>query len=165
VMYYEADTDTEAVVALQGATQNGSAPAQLIMFGGHGTQQSVMLGSYGGEEGVIDFSDWGQLSGLSNCLADGGTIVFASCSVGRGLAQEANIVNMFGELFPNAAHVFGETAPSNIISISFGPDGRVNGVQYGCPTYDGAGITGFKFGDMDPAVLEVKLAQVYAEIR
>ncbi|HQJ16243.1 MAG TPA: hypothetical protein PLJ26_07135, partial [Candidatus Omnitrophota bacterium] len=168
VMYYEADTDTEIEVCLVNGTQNGAVPAAVLIVGGHGSQQSLSLGCSEGEECLVDFSDYGQLSGLRDMLADGGTIILYSCSNGQGLNEQANMANMWAQLFPNAAHVFSMTEPSNIESLTFSSDNKVTDVTFGCDTYDAALYDtdfSFTFNGIDEEELYLKIEIGYQEIK
>jgi flagellar motility protein MotE (MotC chaperone) len=166
VMYYEAATDTDLMVSLENATKDGANPARLIIISGHGSQTGISMGSDGGEEGDIDFSDYSQFTGINDFLETGGTVILNSCSTGEGMEKEANMANMFGQLFPGAAHVFAPTVPAGL-GLIISPGNYVTGVIH-YPngfTYDAAGVTGFTFESMDPAVLELKVEAIYQEIK
>jgi len=139
--YYQVSTDVEAMDAIKKATDNGDNPASVIYIGGHGNQGTVEFGTpfMFGVSG-FNLADESALKDLQPSLKNGGTVMFSSCSVGKGETQENNIVNLFARIFPQADRVIGPTDSTRMSNIIWGERNNIAGVTYytnnGARTYD-----------------------------
>jgi hypothetical protein len=145
VQFYTANSDTDTVNSVMQATDYGKDPASLILLCGHGNPGGMRFGidSTGDEEmwftaydnQRLDLGDVDEARLLTGALRDGGQVVFNSCSVGNGKAESLNLINFFGNFFPQASLVAGATETldsmhmtivnNNVVDVQYRNDGEL----------------------------------------
>lgn len=163
VVYYEAENDRDLVKCLKAGTGLGTAneqKAQVLVFGGHGSQSSLHLERYERpqkkNQGMLEPDDEEMLkrSGVSATLADGGQIVLDSCSNGKGCetadgkeGRPLNMANFMRRIFPQAKEkgIWSAQESYGPIEFKFNDDNELIEVEYPVPSYQAN--LGRRFGD------------------
>ncbi|GEM_PF-3996132 len=125
-LYFEVDTDSEAIATIQRVSENGKKPIQDLVLAGHGTRKVLAFGgedlrrSQTGalllEEKYLDTEDmqkpeWQQ---LSHYLQPNATLLLYSCSNGEGGEKAFNLANTLAQILPSSMKIFSSPIPSNI---------------------------------------------------
>ena len=153
VLYYEAESQKDFVNALKEGSGLGTAQeqkAKILVFGGHGSQDSLHLERDDREQkkgrGIIEPDDEAFLkkAGIAAVLENGGQIVLDSCSNGKG-AEEAdgkegrplNMANFFRKIFPHAKEkgIWSAQESYGPIELKFNADEELIEVEYPVPSY------------------------------
>ncbi|MFZ2384666.1 MAG: hypothetical protein WBE75_00445, partial [Candidatus Omnitrophota bacterium] len=122
VQYFIAPDLQQVVETLKGATQQKQA--SVVMFCGHGSQQSLTLSVFGSSNPVDNilatvYEDELKKSGISGCLEENGKIILVSCSTGKGEENADNLANMLCRIFSQASLVVAPTVDTNIKEIVY----------------------------------------------
>jgi hypothetical protein len=132
--------DVNYIDAIREATINRGVQADVLLIAGHGTPSSVYLHKHIAStsersEVYLTVQDQEQLNSLTPALAEGGRVIFYSCSVGgrakwpvRGL----NLVKLLRNIFPQAAQngIVGAGVPHTHFEPEFNTEGLLSGVRY-----------------------------------
>ena len=120
IVYYELGEKTELVPALQQCVGQDQHKADLLIIGGHGTQNTTQLGFTEGDRYRFDTEDSGQFGDLSQYATPAMQGISLSCSTFAGGDTASNMVrfweNEFNRDFDGPAY------PSSIENITWGKD-------------------------------------------
>lgn len=139
VMFYQIGSRQDLASSLKGAVGVGDQRqrADLIVLAGHGNQRSIEFNSDLPEKErslTIDDAGWLLESGVSEVLADGGSILLHACSTGANGTGAKNIANMLRIAFPHAGkgRIIAPMADEEgVQQLLYDEDGRVNGAKFG----------------------------------
>ncbi len=144
VMFYEAETDTDMINSLKGATNQQKA--SIIVLGGHGSRDAISFGTddpatyrftLAGNSRTLNLNDQRKLSqaNISSTLIKNGQIILESCSTGEGKSQKNNIANLLRKAFPQARAqgIWAPTLPTSIDSLKFNSHDALDEVKYRLP--------------------------------
>ena len=119
VLYYQVDTDTEMLRAMEEATSGQKA--SLVLLGGHGRPKQLALGASNlsdemsaDEKYYLDSGDLKQLRAFdwAGSIASQAQIILLSCLTGAGRAKKENLANTMAKVIPQA-WIFAPTVPTN----------------------------------------------------
>lgn len=140
VIVKEAASDEEAILGLRAATVDASNPkakeqAQLIVWVGHGTENSIHLGNLGNDDSYkLDNSDADLMVRLNaaECLRVGGQMLNISCSNGHGRESNSNMGSFMRAQFPQAMEkgIITSEVPFGTFYWKFDKDNRLIDVKF-----------------------------------
>ena len=135
VVYFEATTTEEVCKYLLSATIAVKKKADLLVIGGHGTQESITMG-YAFEDAVGTWDGKTMINkyNLSRTLNEGAAVVLRSCSAGKGKKKRVNVANFMKKVFPQAK-IFAPIKNAGALRYIYDEKGKVIDVIYSCETY------------------------------
>jgi len=121
VVYFEAESDREAVAALTRVYRTSGNKVSLAIFSGHGSADSVRFG--GGDEDrtwldVSDFTDDPDMvAALDEAIAEDGQIFYHACSTGAPEVPE-NLMRVTARSLPGR-EIFGTSIENSLNELKF----------------------------------------------
>ncbi|MCC6273523.1 MAG: hypothetical protein IT572_08655 [Deltaproteobacteria bacterium] len=121
VVYFEVESDREAVAALTRVYQTSGHKVSLAVFSGHGSPDSVRFGGGDDDETWLDVSDFTDdpnlVAAMDEAIAEDGQVLYQACSTGSPELSE-NLMRVTAKALPGR-EVFGTSIANSLDDLRF----------------------------------------------
>lgn len=124
---FEADTNKSFLEAIKKAYYFSKKRFSLLIIGGHGTQNGIVLG-HSGNDSKLSTGDKPIFQQVSQYMDRRSTIVLHACSTGEGGEKEYNLATVMHQFIPQS-HLFAAKSVSGGIDWKFYDNGIFKDVK------------------------------------